>query len=138
MWYGFNVLWFFSAGGPNPEISPEKIIIDENDLDFMAEMGCNFVRVPTDYRYFVPAVLRDQHERQVRRRQERRAYVRLRDRNPRDLDAAVRQGRHRRAPVQVCDQGRREDRHQGQGREPRRLGHHPEAPCHDRVGIRGQ
>ena len=53
MWYGFNVLWFFSAGGPNPEISPEKIKIDENDLDFMAEMGCNFVRVPTDYRYFV-------------------------------------------------------------------------------------
>ena len=32
MWYGFNVLWFFSAGGPNPEISPEKIKIDENDL----------------------------------------------------------------------------------------------------------
>ena len=53
MWYGFNVLWFFSAGGPNPEISVEKIKIDENDLDFMAEMGCNFVRVPTDYRYFV-------------------------------------------------------------------------------------
>ena len=32
MWYGFNVLWFFSAGGQNPEISVEKIKIDENDL----------------------------------------------------------------------------------------------------------
>ena len=53
MWYGFNVLWFFSAGGQKPEFSPEKIKIDEKDLDFMAEMGCNFVRVPTDYRYFV-------------------------------------------------------------------------------------
>ena len=31
MWYGFNVLWFFSAGGQNPEISVEKIKIDENE-----------------------------------------------------------------------------------------------------------
>ena len=29
MWYGFNVLWFFSAGGQNPEISVEKIKIEE-------------------------------------------------------------------------------------------------------------
>ena len=34
MWYGFNVLWFFSARGPNPEISPEKIKIDENQSFF--------------------------------------------------------------------------------------------------------
>lgn len=53
MWYGFNVLWFFSAGGKDPVISSDRIHIDENDLDFMKKMGCNFVRVPTDYRYFI-------------------------------------------------------------------------------------
>lgn len=52
-WYGFNVLWFFSAGWKDPVINPGRIHIDINDLDFMKEMGCNFVRVPTDYRYFV-------------------------------------------------------------------------------------
>lgn len=53
MYYGFNVLWFFSAGGKEPFINPYFIKIDELELDFMAKMGCNFVRVPTDYRYFV-------------------------------------------------------------------------------------
>lgn len=53
MWYGFNVLWLFSAGGKEVHINPNFIRIDENELDFMADMGCNFVRVPTDYRYFV-------------------------------------------------------------------------------------
>lgn len=52
-WYGFNVLWLFSAGGPNPVMNPNFIKIDENELDFMAQMGCNFVRIPTDYRYFI-------------------------------------------------------------------------------------
>lgn len=52
-WYGFNVLWFFSAGGPSPVINPDFIHIDEKELDFMAQMGCNFVRIPTDYRYFI-------------------------------------------------------------------------------------
>jgi len=52
-YYGFNVLCFFSAGYKNPVIRPDKITIDTKDLDLMAEMGCNFVRVPTDYRYFV-------------------------------------------------------------------------------------
>lgn len=53
MWYGFNVLWFFSAGWKDLKISPDRIHIDEKDLDFMAEMGCNFVRLPTDYRFFI-------------------------------------------------------------------------------------
>ena len=53
MWYGFNVLWLFSAGGKEPFINPHFINIDENELDFMAEMGCNFVRLPTDYRFFI-------------------------------------------------------------------------------------
>lgn len=53
MWYGFNVLWFFTAGWDKPVANPESIQIDEADLDFMAEMGCNFVRVPTDYRFFI-------------------------------------------------------------------------------------
>ena len=51
MWYGFNVLWLFSAGGKEPFVNPHFINIDENELDFMAEMGCNFVRLPTDYRF---------------------------------------------------------------------------------------
>lgn len=53
MWYGFNVLWFFSAGWKNPVVNPGCIHIDENDLDFIKEMGCNFIRIPTDYRYFI-------------------------------------------------------------------------------------
>lgn len=53
MWYGFNVLWFFSAGWKDLQLDPAKIQIDEKDLDFMAKMGCNFVRLPTDYRFFI-------------------------------------------------------------------------------------
>lgn len=52
-WYGFNVLWLFSAGGKNVSVNPAQIHIDERDLDCMVEMGCNFVRIPTDYRFFI-------------------------------------------------------------------------------------
>jgi len=56
MWYGFNILPFFSLGRAGVDgtlVNPGMIHIDEADLDFMAEMGCNFVRLPTDYRYFI-------------------------------------------------------------------------------------
>ena len=68
-------------------------------------------------------------------RDEMHTHVRLRDRHPRDLDAAVRQGRHRGASVQVRHHGRGEDRDEGEGREPRRVGRHPEAARDDRVGV---
>ena len=81
------------------------------------------------------AVLRDQLEREGGRRQERRAHLRLRDRDPRDLHAAVRQGRRRGTAVQVRDCGRREDRDEGEGRQPRGVGRDAQAARHDRVGV---
>lgn len=62
MWYGFNVLWFFSAGWKNLNIHPSKIKIEEKDLDFMADMGCNFVRLPTDYRFFIHDFKYDEYD----------------------------------------------------------------------------
>ncbi|MCQ2576718.1 MAG: glycoside hydrolase family 5 protein [Treponema sp.] len=67
MWYGFNVLWFFSAGWKPGEIhvNPNMIRIDENELDFMAEMGCNFVRVPCDYRFFIHDFKYDEYDEKM-------------------------------------------------------------------------
>lgn len=48
--YGFNFLWMFSAR-PNP--SPSDVKIDGRELDFVAGMGCNFVRIPLDYRFWI-------------------------------------------------------------------------------------
>lgn len=46
--YGFNFLWMFIwHEGQNPQEPNEK------ELDFVAEEGFNFVRVPTDYRYWI-------------------------------------------------------------------------------------
>jgi aryl-phospho-beta-D-glucosidase BglC (GH1 family) len=45
--YGFNLLWMFSADS-GPAQPP-----DERALDFLAAEGFSFVRVPTDYRYWV-------------------------------------------------------------------------------------
>ena len=64
-WYGFNVLWLFSAGGKEPFVNPRFIRIDEHELDFMAKMGCNFVRVPTDYRFFVHDFKYDQYDEEM-------------------------------------------------------------------------
>ena len=52
-WYGFNILPLFSLGRDASNVNPGCVHIDEFDLDFMAEMGCNFVRLPTDYRFFI-------------------------------------------------------------------------------------
>ena len=65
MWYGFNVLWLFSAGGKEPFVNPRFIRIDENELDFMAEMGCNFVRLPTDYRFFIHNFEYDKYDEEM-------------------------------------------------------------------------
>ncbi|KAB8141838.1 glycoside hydrolase family 5 protein [Chloroflexia bacterium SDU3-3] len=46
--YGFNFLWMFSSGGAR---RPQAV--DEQALDFMADFGFNFVRIPTDYRFWV-------------------------------------------------------------------------------------
>ena len=47
--YGFNFLWMvFWAPGRPPRPT------DERALDFMAEQGFDFARVPTDYRHWVP------------------------------------------------------------------------------------
>ena len=46
-YYGFNFQWMCSW---KPDISPEPA--DEKALDFLAEFGFNFVRIPLDYRYW--------------------------------------------------------------------------------------
>ncbi len=45
--YGFNFLWMFIQ---NPGADPPPA--DERALDFIAERGFNFVRLPTDYRFW--------------------------------------------------------------------------------------
>jgi endoglucanase len=45
--YGFNFQWMFSW---NPDRRPE--LADEKALDFLARFGFNFVRIPTDYRFW--------------------------------------------------------------------------------------
>lgn len=44
--YGFNFLWMFIYNGQKPAA------VDEKALDFLAESGLNFVRIPTDYRFW--------------------------------------------------------------------------------------
>lgn len=57
MWYGFNVLWLFSAGWKELDNLDKKVIgaleDGKKDVDFIADMGCNFVRLPVDYRFFI-------------------------------------------------------------------------------------
>jgi hypothetical protein len=45
-YYGFNFLWMFIYDGRAPAAT------DERALDFLAEFGFNFVRIPTDYRFW--------------------------------------------------------------------------------------
>jgi hypothetical protein len=45
--YGFNFLWMF-IWAPGQQPAPP----DEKALDFMADFGFNFVRIPTDYRFW--------------------------------------------------------------------------------------
>jgi endoglucanase len=46
-YYGFNFQWMFSRGQGDTPQPP-----DEKALDFLAEYGFNFVRIPTDYRFW--------------------------------------------------------------------------------------
>lgn len=45
--YGFNFQWMYSW---SPHLKPESV--DERALDFLAQFGFNFVRVPVDYRFW--------------------------------------------------------------------------------------
>jgi len=45
--YGFNFQWMYTWG---PDRKPEPA--DEKALDFLAEFGFNFVRIPIDYRFW--------------------------------------------------------------------------------------
>ena len=45
--YGFNFLWMYVSDGERPKPP------DERALDFLAHMGFNFVRVPTNYRSWI-------------------------------------------------------------------------------------
>jgi aryl-phospho-beta-D-glucosidase BglC (GH1 family) len=47
MHYGFNFLWMFIWEEGRPPAP-----VDERALDFLAEHGFNFVRIPTDYRHW--------------------------------------------------------------------------------------
>lgn len=47
-YYGFNFLWMYAKGQWTPE--PQEANTDE--LDFLADEGFNFVRIPTDYHYW--------------------------------------------------------------------------------------
>ena len=44
--YGFNFLWIFAFFGDTPQAT------DERALDFLAKHGFDFVRIPTDYRFW--------------------------------------------------------------------------------------
>ena len=46
-YYGFNFLWMYVSDGEMPR-EP-----DERALDFLAQTGFNFVRVPTNYRSWI-------------------------------------------------------------------------------------
>lgn len=46
--YGFNFLWMFSCH-PNKPLPEEPSL---NELDFIAQEGFNFVRIPVDYRFW--------------------------------------------------------------------------------------
>ncbi|MFW5980505.1 MAG: glycoside hydrolase family 5 protein [Halanaerobiaceae bacterium] len=46
--YGFNFLWMFSR---NNKEKPEKV--NKKELDMLKEMGFNYVRIPTDYRFWI-------------------------------------------------------------------------------------
>ncbi|HJR81709.1 MAG TPA: cellulase family glycosylhydrolase [Anaerolineales bacterium] len=46
-YYGFNFQWMFSW---NPDRTPERV--DQKALDFLVKYGFNFVRIPTDYRFW--------------------------------------------------------------------------------------
>jgi endoglucanase len=46
-YYGFNFQWIYSWG---PERQPQPA--DEQALDFLTATGFNFVRIPTDYRFW--------------------------------------------------------------------------------------
>ena len=46
--YGFNMLWMFAKYGN--KTAPEKA--DEKELEFIAKHGFNFIRIPTDYRFW--------------------------------------------------------------------------------------
>ncbi|MCL1883818.1 MAG: cellulase family glycosylhydrolase [Defluviitaleaceae bacterium] len=46
--YGFNFLWMFSKYEENSK----PLLPDLKELDFVAQQGFNFVRVPTDYRFW--------------------------------------------------------------------------------------
>ena len=52
-WYGFNLLWLFSVAWRRERAVPSMVHIEESDVDFIAGMGCNFVRLPVDYQYFI-------------------------------------------------------------------------------------
>lgn len=51
-YYGFNFLWMFRLGNKD-RVSPGEIVIAENEIDFIAKMGCNFIRLPLDYQLWV-------------------------------------------------------------------------------------
>lgn len=46
------MLWMYTTEGKK-DFSPKDIQIEEKELDFICDMGCNFIRLPIDYRFFV-------------------------------------------------------------------------------------
>lgn len=65
MFYGFNVLWLFSAERHLYNLNPNCVHIEENDLDFIKQMGCNFIRLPVDYRFFIHDFKYDEFDEQM-------------------------------------------------------------------------
>ncbi|HEX7434501.1 MAG TPA: cellulase family glycosylhydrolase [Anaerolineaceae bacterium] len=45
--YGFNFLWMFSMQPGHPPAG-----VDRKAIDFLAELGFDFIRIPTDYRFW--------------------------------------------------------------------------------------
>lgn len=45
------MLWMFTLGNKTHG-TPGDVIINEKELDFICKMGCTFIRIPTDYRFW--------------------------------------------------------------------------------------
>lgn len=50
-YYGFNFQWMFSSSGAGPS-GAVPMPPDVKALDFLAKHGFNFIRIPTDYRFW--------------------------------------------------------------------------------------
>lgn len=62
---GFNFQWLYSAEGQTIQEFRNSVDEREKELRFVRVMGCNFVRIPLDYRFFVHDYKYDEPDEEV-------------------------------------------------------------------------